>query len=174
MTQTLAEIIAQSLHTDLELNTIDFNVETPYTAFKLIAANEQMTLDNLNKLVVALQFAHNSQIKLSTLSLVNNLEKWDSEYLWSMLITKPDTETGITYYEWKITSTINKTLRSAMLIINNKAAQLPFEVWSEIETSVNDKGDEIQSQWLHVKVELIAIANLQIAAEEASILANIF
>lgn len=173
-TKTLADIINNSLYTDLELNTIDFNVETPYTAFKLIAANEQMSLDNLNKIVAALQFAHSSQIKLSTLSLVNNLEKWDSEYLWSMLITKPDTETGVTYYEWKITSTINKTLRAAMLTINNKANQLPFEVWSEIESSTNDNGDEVRSQWLHVKVELIAITNLSIAAEEASILANIF
>lgn len=173
-TKTLADIINNSLYTDLELNTIDFNVETPYTAFKLIAANEQMSLDNLNKIVAALQFAHSSQIKLSTLSLVNNLEKWDSEYLWSMLITKPDTETGVTYYEWKITSTINKTLRAAMLTINNKANQLPFEVWSETEVSVDDNGNEVRSQWLHVKVELIAIANLSIAAEEASILANIF
>ena len=62
-TKTLADIINNSLYTDLELNTIDFNVETPYTAFKLIAANEQMSLDNLNKIVAALQFAHSSQIK---------------------------------------------------------------------------------------------------------------
>lgn len=173
MTTTLANIIKQSLYTDLELNTIDFNVETPYTAFKLVVANEQMSLDNLNKIVNALQFAHNSQVKLSTLSLIDNLEKCDDEYIWSMLIANPETTDG-EYYEWKLTSTINKELRAAMLTINNKANQLPFEVWSDIETSTTELGDEVQSQWLHVKVKAYDISVLGIAVEEAQILANIF
>ena len=61
-----------------------------------------------------------------------------------------------------------------MLTINNKANQLPFEVWSDIETSTTELGEEVQSQWLHVKVKAYDISVLGIAVEEAQILANIF
>lgn len=173
VTETLASIIQTSLHTDLELNSVNTNIETPYTAFKLIIANEQMSLDNLNKIVRALQFAHISKVKLSTASLLNNLEKWDAEYLWSMLITVPDMDAGITYYEWKVSSTINKELRTAILSVNNNVNLIPFECWSEVESSKTKTDELIQRQWLHIKIDIMRLAALEINHADVNIVANI-
>lgn len=107
---TLAEFLATIK--PIALNTIDANVETPYSAIKLLVSNQQQVDSRSKAVLKALQFAHVSVVKPTLTELVNSEEQVDNQY-----VTVTRLESQAPQYVYVIKSTIDKTFADVRLRI---------------------------------------------------------
>lgn len=124
MAKTFAEFLNDSLHTDIEINQLDVNLESPYTAAKLLVLNESMLVENVNLVVTALKFAHQSHAALPLNSTLDNRVMFNDEYIAITRIVANDASTT----KYQIDSLIDKKLRSAVLAVDNVYNKLSYKV----------------------------------------------
>lgn len=125
---TIAELIA-SLDV-VVLNTIDANVETPYTAIKLLSANQASLNKRLQSYLEGLQYAHISQVKPTLTELIDSEETVANEYV---TLTRLSTAVE-NQYSYAVKSTIGKTLRSAIVYVNGALTYALIDVNEATQT----------------------------------------
>lgn len=124
MAKTFAQFLNDSLHTDIELNQLDVNKESPYTAAKLLLLNETMLVNNANLVVGALKFAHQAFASLPLNSTLDNRVTFDEEFIAITRIVAADSATT----RFHVESLIDKKLRSAQLAVDNFYGKLGYKV----------------------------------------------
>ena len=124
MAKTFSEFLTDSLHTELELNQLDVNQESPYTAAKLLLLNDTMLTANANLVVSALKFAHQAHAALPLTSTLNNRVMFENEFVAITRIANDNT----TMSRFLIESLIDKKLRSVVLAVDDTYGKLSYKV----------------------------------------------
>lgn len=133
MAVTIPSIINAQYATNPELNVLDANVETPYTAAKILTANLKMLMSMSTSELSMLKLAHCPTFEISVGDIVGNRTEIADE--WVAYSRQEDTEAE---HCWQITSTVQKPIRACILKCNG--ASMQSVRWS-IKPVADDESD---------------------------------
>ena len=171
---TISDLVPSTIKTNYQLNSLNVNTETPYTAFKLLQVNSQVSIDAINLIAQALMVSHNPVVTLRPFYDANNpqlskdelnsREIFDNGYAYAIWIDDAS-ESGT--FSWKVGSmtsndamstalNIGKTIKTAVLNVNGYCNSLqysikhddtkPYEIQLDIAKAELEKIDSISTK----------------------------